>query len=191
MFRSATIAAMMRKMLNSALAAVRLAVNMDPIPLTRLPVKTQVVSKVAMRHGTTRFSLKIMQTMIAIIPARYTQCAAVSSTLPLPFPASPAVLNMAHRIPKSIHQCNQIVVTIVQGRPETSKPEARIAFRGALGGAGVLSVPLRLAARRSLLRRLYNHQPILRVLMRQCRRAQTTMSRRPTHQRVERPNLSS
>ena len=62
--------AMIRKMLNSSLAATRLALKIDAKPVTRLPEKAQAVSNVAVTAGTTMFFLAAIVIRMTMMPAR-------------------------------------------------------------------------------------------------------------------------
>ena len=68
--RRAVIRAMMRKMLNSSAAAVRLARKTDDKPVVTLPVKTSAVTKVAATAGTTTFLRNAITTMRDARPSR-------------------------------------------------------------------------------------------------------------------------
>ena len=71
---------MIRKMLNSSLAAIRLALKIDESPVMKLPEKAHAVSMVAATAGTTMFLRIAIVARMTTMPARYIQWAAVSST---------------------------------------------------------------------------------------------------------------
>ncbi len=62
--------AMIRKMLNSSLAAVRLALNIDDSPVMTLPENAQAVSRVAVTAGTTMFLRTAIVAKMTKMPAR-------------------------------------------------------------------------------------------------------------------------
>ncbi|EWS63439.1 hypothetical protein Y695_03329 [Hydrogenophaga sp. T4] len=77
----AVIRAMTRKMLNSSLAATKLAPKMLPTASRGLPVQAKTTRKVATMEGTSTLARNIMVTMMQTTPIRYIQCAAVRVTV--------------------------------------------------------------------------------------------------------------
>src|SRR5437867_2799268 len=73
-FNNAVISAITRKMLNSSLAAVKLALKMLATAETGLCVHANVTRNVAITDGTTTFARQIMVRTIMATPSRYTQC---------------------------------------------------------------------------------------------------------------------
>src|ERR1700730_10967479 len=69
-FSSEVISAITRKMLNSSLAATKLALKMLPNALTGLWVHTIATAKVAMMEGTTTLARRTIVSTTAITPAR-------------------------------------------------------------------------------------------------------------------------
>ena len=69
-FSSAVISAMIRKMLNSSLAATMLALKMLPIPVMRLPLQAKATTTVASTDGTTTLARNAMVRMMTSTPAR-------------------------------------------------------------------------------------------------------------------------
>ena len=69
-FSRAVISAMIRKMLNSSLAATMLALNMLPIPVMALPLQAKATTTVASIDGTTTLARKAMVKMMTSTPAR-------------------------------------------------------------------------------------------------------------------------
>ena len=69
-FSRAVISAITRKMLNSSLAAVKLALNMLPSAVTGLCVHARVTRKVATTDGTTTLARKIIVSTTTATPAR-------------------------------------------------------------------------------------------------------------------------
>ncbi|MNW05866.1 hypothetical protein D3C71_2021820 [compost metagenome] len=67
---SAVISAMIRKMLNSSLAATMLALKMLPMPVMALPLQAKATTMVAISEGTTTFARKAMVRMMTSTPAR-------------------------------------------------------------------------------------------------------------------------
>ena len=67
---SAVISAMIRKMLNSSLAAAMLALNMLPMPVMTLPLQAKATTMVAISEGTTTFARNAMVRMMTSTPAR-------------------------------------------------------------------------------------------------------------------------
>src|SRR5438093_2237431 len=73
-FNNAVISAITRKMLNSSLAAVKLALKMLATAETGLCVHANVTRNVAITDGTTTFARQIMVRTMMATPSRYTQC---------------------------------------------------------------------------------------------------------------------
>ena len=69
-FNSEVISAITRKMLNSSLAATKLALKMLPSALTGLWVQTRATAKVATIEGTTTLARRTMVSTTASTPAR-------------------------------------------------------------------------------------------------------------------------
>ncbi|CFU80774.1 Uncharacterised protein [Bordetella pertussis] len=84
---SAVMKVITRKILNSSLAATKLAVKMPTSAWMGLPVKASTTRKVPSTDGTTTLARKTIVRMMATTLSRYTQWAAPSTTsdcIPLP-----------------------------------------------------------------------------------------------------------
>ena len=66
----AVTSAMIRKMLNSSLAATRLALKIDDSPVTKLPENAHAVRNVAVTAGTTMFFRMAIVIRMTMMPPR-------------------------------------------------------------------------------------------------------------------------